>query len=201
MNTRKFLLVTAGLLVIFLAAVLANLDSGEEAFAAQVQAERAQLLKAWQNPGNDKSPIPQSERAGLVIPHYPPALQWRAEAELKTDAALPQLPDVAGWVHFQLQGKALQLLAFRERATGPDALFIPFYDATTGRTTYGGGRYLNARVRKDGCLTLDFNNAYNPYCVYDPARYGSCPLPPAQNRLPLAIEAGQQLWKPRQAAY
>lgn len=196
MNTRKLLVVAGALLGVVLIFQVLSLDDGEAAFVEQTERERAQLLKAWKDPGNSKSPVPQAARATFELPHYAVSRAWRVEAELSEDTDVPKLPDVAGWLSFRLQGQTCRLLAFWERPTGPDALFIPFYDATTGKTTYGGGRYLNARLRKDGTVTLDFNQCFNPYCVFDPQRYGSCPLPPAENRLPFEVTAGQKLWQP-----
>lgn len=68
-------------------------------------------------------------------------------------------------------------------------LFLPFTDLTNGESTYGGGRYLDLEVPEGEVMEIDFNYAYNPYCVY---RYDgwSCPIPPDVNRLPVAIEAG-----------
>ena len=74
---------------------------------------------------------------------------------------------------------------------GENGLFVPFTDATSGRETYGGGRYLDLPERADGTYVLDFNAAYHPYCVYDPAY--SCPVPPPENRLALAVTAGERL--------
>ena len=70
-------------------------------------------------------------------------------------------------------------------------LFVPFLDATSGSETYGAGRYLDLEPEEDGTYELDFNFAYHPSCVYD-IRF-SCPLTPAENRLPLRIEAGERL--------
>ncbi len=77
-------------------------------------------------------------------------------------------------------------------------LFLPFADGTSGRTTYGAGRYLLDTVKgadlgtADGRLVLDFNFAYNPSCVYDPA--WTCPLAPAANRLPVDVRAGERVY-------
>ena len=71
------------------------------------------------------------------------------------------------------------------------AVFVPFLDATSGHETYGAGRYLDLEPEDDGTYSLDFNLAYHPSCVYD-VRF-SCPLTPAENRLPVRIEAGERL--------
>ena len=73
---------------------------------------------------------------------------------------------------------------------GPE-LFVIFADETNGRETYGAGRYLYAqKAGSDGITQLDFNKAYNPPCVFTP--YATCPFPPPQNKLSVAVTAGEQ---------
>jgi hypothetical protein len=93
-----------------------------------------------------------------------------------------------GYAEFTLAGKALRLDAVLE---GPDAeeLFIIFRDQTSGKETYGAGRFLYADLPKGGKVVLDFNKAYSPPCAFTP--YATCPLPPRQNRLPVRVEAGE----------
>lgn len=67
-------------------------------------------------------------------------------------------------------------------------LFLPFTDLTTGKESYGGGRYMDLEIPDGDLITLDFNRAYNPYCAYN-ARY-SCPLVPKVNHLEVEIRAG-----------
>jgi uncharacterized protein len=72
-----------------------------------------------------------------------------------------------------------------------DYLFLPFTDLTTGAESYETGRYIDLKTGDivDGKLTIDFNRCYNPYCAYR-AGY-SCPIPPKENALPVAIPAGE----------
>ncbi|WP_375435901.1 DUF1684 domain-containing protein [uncultured Hymenobacter sp.] len=100
-----------------------------------------------------------------------------------------------GELHFSFNGLPQHLTVYQslslQRTTGyEDYLFVPFTDQTNGHTSYGGGRYLDLRTSqiKNGQLILDFNRAYNPFCAYSSAY--SCPVPPAENRLTVAIEAG-----------
>jgi hypothetical protein len=101
-----------------------------------------------------------------------------------------------GWVEFEVAGTACRLSVFwlNEYSGG---LFIPFRDATSGRESYGGGRYLWDSAKgadlgvEEGGMVLDFNYAYHPSCVYD-AKW-SCPLAPQENWLPVSIEAGERL--------
>jgi uncharacterized protein (DUF1684 family) len=72
-------------------------------------------------------------------------------------------------------------------------LFFIFRDRTAGKTTYPAARFLYADPPVDGRVILDFNKAYNPPCVFTP--YATCPLPPPENRLPIAVEAGELMYK------
>ncbi len=82
-------------------------------------------------------------------------------------------------------------LHFSTRKDYKDYLFMPFRDATSGKETYGGGRFLDARIPKNDTLLIDFNLNYNPYCAYS-ERY-SCPIPPAENTLKVSILAGEKI--------
>ncbi len=92
---------------------------------------------------------------------------------------------------FEIDGQALRLHAYRFDGSAEGSLFVPFQDATSGTETYGAARYLDLEVEDDGRVILDFNLAYHPYCAYN-EQY-SCPLPPAENRLPVRIEAGERM--------
>lgn len=91
--------------------------------------------------------------------------------------------------HFEISidGRALTLQAYQQR--GSEALFVPFRDQTSGKETYGAGRYLDLHLEHGDEVDLDFNLAYNPYCAYSDAY--SCPFPPPENWLPVAIRAGE----------
>ena len=98
---------------------------------------------------------------------------------------------------FKLKDKALQLTVYRSIALAKmdaykDYLFLPFTDATNGAATYGGGRYIDLSTTdfKGSTLVLDFNKAYNPYCAFGGGY--SCPKPPDENRLDIAVEAGEK---------
>jgi uncharacterized protein (DUF1684 family) len=87
----------------------------------------------------------------------------------------------------QVDGEPTQVTLY---ASGnSDELFVPFRDATSGRESYGAGRYLDVHAHGDD-VTIDFNYAYNPTCAYDPS--WSCPLPPAENWLKVPIRAGEK---------
>jgi uncharacterized protein (DUF1684 family) len=98
-----------------------------------------------------------------------------------------------GRLEFDLEGQTLRLTAFLPPSDEPlhgNRLFVPFRDKTSGKETYGAGRYLDLNKRASDEYVLDFNRAYNPYCAYSP--YYSCPLPPGENNLPVEIRAGEK---------
>ena len=84
-------------------------------------------------------------------------------------------------------------MAVYEHEPDLDYVFVPFRDATTGNETYAGGRYLEPELSKDGKLVLDFNDAYLPWCAYSDR--WTCSLPPIENWLTVAIEAGEKNYK------
>jgi hypothetical protein len=95
-----------------------------------------------------------------------------------------------GVVEFEVDGRPLALTAFNGRA--PGSLHILFTDATSGVTTYAANRSLQLQAPDSGgTVLLDFNRAANLPCAY--TQFATCPLPPAENRLPVAVEAGEQI--------
>jgi hypothetical protein len=90
-------------------------------------------------------------------------------------------------IEFEVDGAQAALTVYRDPASGE--MFLPFQDANAGGETYGAGRYLEPEEMPDGTLLVDFNFAYNPYCAYNEA--WSCPIPLPENRLRLAIRAGE----------
>lgn len=175
---------------------------------AQAVAEfQHQLNHEFADPA--ESPLSAAERAAFKgLPFYPVnEAYWVAARLVRDTTALPfamptstnQLPQYRkyGELHFELNGQPLRLavyqsLALLQKPGFADYLFVPFTDLTNGHGSYHGGRYLDLRIPPAGTtrLALDFNRAYNPSCAYSPAY--SCPIPPAENRLPLAIPAGVQ---------
>jgi uncharacterized protein len=134
------------------------------------------------------------------IPHYPIDTAWRlvARFEPAEPGETLRLPDVLGDVDDVAPPGTVVLsiggVEHRIRAIdgGEGQLWLVFGDATNGDTTYGGGRFVYTEPpRADGTVTVDFNRAYNPPCVFSP--YATCPLPPAENRLTIRIEAGELL--------
>ncbi len=156
--------------------------------------------------GQTGSPIPPAERADFTgLPYYPvdPALRFEdrtlepyagdepSDFQIPTSDGRLRPAHRSGTFGFELDGVEHRLTAYTFDGADDEAVFVPFIDATSGTETYGAGRYLDIDREDDGTYALDFNLAYHPSCVYDP-RY-SCPLTPAENRLPVRIEAGERL--------
>jgi uncharacterized protein (DUF1684 family) len=100
---------------------------------------------------------------------------------------------------FVLKGKPMQLTLYRNIALlklpeYKDYLFLPFTDDTNGTTTYAGGRYIDLSVKdiNGNSIVIDFNRAYNPYCAFSGGY--SCPKPPDENHMQIAVEAGEKLF-------
>ncbi len=117
------------------------------------------------------------------------------EASFKMKTTTSRLPEYVkyGELSFTLKGKELKLDIYQNLELindegYEDYLFLPFLDETNGIETYGGGRYIDARIPERNIMTINFNEAYNPYCAYND-KY-SCPVVPRQNYLRVRVEAG-----------
>ena len=94
-----------------------------------------------------------------------------------------------GVVEFSLLGQTLRLRPFTTR---PKRFYFVFRDASSGQETYEAARFLYADLLDDGTTVLDFNQAYNPPCAFNP--YTTCPIPIRENRLPIKILAGEKAY-------
>lgn len=133
------------------------------------------------------------------IPCYPVDKAWLVEATVSFEdtsrsiniqniIGLNSATKIAATINFSIGTESFKLFAI---PGGPDSYFLIFSDETTGAETYGGGRYLYPpKEDSEGKTILDFNKAYNPPCVFTP--YATCPLPPEENHVPIAITAGEQ---------
>jgi len=147
------------------------------------------------------SPLTSAQKAEFEGLNYFPAnedLRFELEVEpyddqqqIKMQTSTGDLRDFIryGRLHFSIEGQETSLTVYANQ----HGFFIPFVDAQAGKETYGAGRYLDPELTEDGKLVLDFNLAYNPYCAYN--EMYSCPIPPAENRLAVAIKAGEKNFK------
>ena len=149
--------------------------------------------------GGDKKfmqfyPVNKSYR---VVAKFKPSAsgEWLT---FKTSGTKNKVFKLYGTLSFLLKGKTCELNLYQsqELTTNPEYknyLFLPFTDLTTGKETYGSGRYLDLTTTEieKGKLVLDFNKAYNPYCA-DVSGVYNCPVPPKENALPVAVKAGEK---------
>jgi uncharacterized protein (DUF1684 family) len=116
--------------------------------------------------------------------------------DMPTSTARKPIYRAYGIVTFELAGKTHQLtlyqnMSLKKQKEYKNYLFLPLRDGTSGKETYGGGRYLDINIPESNTIILDFNRLYNPYCVYSD-RY-SCPIPPKENYISLPINAGEKV--------
>jgi len=146
----------------------------------------------------------RSEREFRGLSYFAPDRRYAVEAkvERQDDTGTVTMPTTLkleksyrryARLKFTVAGRAAELSAYKPVGAPAGFLFIPFRDSTNGQSTYGGGRYIDAQEPAGDTLLLDFNQAYNPMCNYSAAY--NCPIPPAENRLRIAIEAGQKTYE------
>lgn len=127
-----------------------------------------------------------------IDPSYRVTARFRPDTRPQTLTVLNTFNDVTtytseGVVEFELQGQTVRLRPFTTR---PRRLYFVFRDASSGHETYGTGRFLYSDLLDNGTTVLDFNEAYNPPCAFNP--YTTCPIPLKENALPVEILAGER---------
>ncbi|NUO00972.1 MAG: DUF1684 domain-containing protein [Saprospiraceae bacterium] len=155
---------------------------------------------------NERSPLKNKEDL-KALRFYEPDERYRVEATVEVlEGEEPfDMATYAGTtkpyiryarLKFELLGQQLELTLYRnlqlvKMPQYRDHLFLPFMDATNGEATYGGGRYMDFKITDiaAGKMTIDFNKAYNPWCAFSDGY--QCPIPPFDNHLGVAIEAGE----------
>lgn len=200
MTTRRL----CAVFVVFMALVIAQACTsggapGDDAEYVQgLLAARAAKDAEFRSSGE---PIPRDRvDQFLPLPYFPPDPEYMVPASFTpaTEKIVAEMPTSTGTIRrtarlgvlqFTLKGQQLSLAAFSEEDM--NRLFVPFSDLTSGTETYPAGRYIDLNRTPTGIYILDFNKAYHPYCYYN-ITY-ECPYPPAENRLPLPVRAGERL--------
>ena len=132
------------------------------------------------------------------IDNYSIDASWKVDAEweeydspssvlLKNQVGMDIEYEIKGVLKFDLKGESY---ALEPVATGEEDLFIMFYDKTSGKETYGSGRYIYVKRPENNKTFIDFNKAFNPPCVY--TEFATCLFPHKKNRLPISITAGEK---------
>ena len=150
---------------------------------------------------SEESPFHDANVEFAGLNYYPPDLTFKVAARfepvestevvsLATNDGKTQDYLTYGYASFVLNDTTSRVLILEN--VEEEKLFLPFGDATSAGTTYGGGRYLDIQHGGGKTIILDFNKAYNPYCAYIPSF--SCPLPPRENLISVAIPAGEKIY-------
>jgi uncharacterized protein (DUF1684 family) len=146
------------------------------------------------------SPLtPEQQREFIGLNYFPdnPALRLEVSVtefqpqdviQMATSTGAAQTYRRYGRFEFTVDGQPAALTIYR----ADHGFFLPFADALAGSETYGAGRYLEPEPLGGGRFSVDFNLAYNPYCAYN--ENWSCPLTPAENRLKVAVRAGEKVF-------
>lgn len=187
--------------VIFL--FLISFGAAAQSYKRSIKKFQKELDQSYADPSS--SPLPPEKINGFEgLPYFPIDESYQVVAKFQKLPASTlytfktsdnQLRDYERYALavFSLDGREYQLTLYKSTAKKitpgyENSLFLPFTDHTTGKETYGGGRYMDVKIPEGDEIVLDFNRAYNPYCAYSD-RY-SCPLPPKENDLSAAIQAG-----------
>jgi len=180
-------------------------------FAQKDSAELLKEIKHFQDDLNkeyknaETSPLPKEMRESFSGLHFFPIdLHYVVIAKFVRTSnerifAMPTSGNITkryikyGEAQFTLKGKEYKLNIYQSvdlasQRKYRDYLFIPFRDATSGKETYGGGRYIDLTIPRSDTVVINFNMAYHPYCAYTEGY--NCPIPPRENSLPVKIEAG-----------
>jgi uncharacterized protein (DUF1684 family) len=185
--------------VIAVACAPKPLSEGE--YLRRIAAARAAKDAAFKT---QSEPVPETLKSSLlplayysIDPKYDVAAALMPSGDdtprpmVYSDGAVRNVRKV-GTLKFLLNGQELRLGAFVEVGAPEHSLFVPFGDLTNRTDTYPSGRMMDVERTANGIYDLDFNEAYNPSCYYSPTSY-SCPIPPNENRLPLAVPAGERI--------
>lgn len=176
-------------------------ENRTQKYLAEIQEERRDKNTFMRH--DDQSPLSGEQKEVFSSLNYfepDPAYRIEARAEENEEKDLLVLPTSDnkqkpfkkwGYAVFELEGQEHRLLLLQPAfSANYEGLFLPFTDATSANETYGAGRYLDLELPKNKKVILDFNRAYNPYCAYSDEH--SCPFPPEENMLAVAIRAGEK---------
>ncbi|WP_448529605.1 DUF1684 domain-containing protein [Raineya sp.] len=197
----KFLLFLVAIIALALIVFVVVSDQNDtQAYIQKIETEREQRNQTFKI--SAESPIAKRD-SFQGLQYFPPNPDWRIKARVEyikngkpiaiamtKSEPQPYLP--YAYAYFNYQGKEYKLMLLHK--TGDKFLFLPFYDASNGKETYKGGRYINnVAFPKGEQIVLDFNYATNPYCVYNDDY--TCPIPPKENKLDFPILAGEKMYQ------
>lgn len=162
-----------------------------------VRSEKEEYMKT-----SIESPFKNSSEPFTGLNYFPANLDYKVKAKIEqietksylnltTSSGRSEKYLKYAYAKFELKGQEMKLLLLKKaNGSKKEPIFTAFADDTSGKSTYGAGRYLDLSFKNATRIDLDFNLAYNPYCAYNDSF--SCPFPPSENILPVSIEAGEK---------
>lgn len=184
-----------GIGLIFVLAAIYSLTMNQQDYSSELKEKRAAYKESLLN--LEESPI-----ANLTdfddFRYFEPDEKWKLFVDFESSPSEQTFPmtmtdksitsiNMVGFAIFTIGEKEYRLMLFDEG----EHYLLPFTDATNGKETYGGGRYINVPKTSNNKLLVDFNEAHNFYCVYNDNFV--CPVPPSENDIDARIEAGEKV--------
>ncbi|MFN3760033.1 MAG: DUF1684 domain-containing protein [Algoriphagus aquaeductus] len=201
MKSSHILIGVVSLVILVAIGYMFTAAESPEAYVEKIEKERERQFKFIRF--NIESPLTEEQKKdfkSLTFYEINPSYRVKARLVPIESKKVREVPLTDGsrekyiehsFAEFELGGKTNKLLLLQSiKETDMRNFFLAFADETSGRETYGGGRFLNVRQDGKNSITIDFNLAYNPYCAYNPDY--ACPLPPKENLMTIAIEAGEK---------
>jgi hypothetical protein len=184
-----------GIAVIFAFAAIYSLTMRQEDYNSEVLSKR----ESYKNNLVEMKNSPVANIEGFsAFRYFDPKEKWKLFVDFESSPSEETFPmtmtdqsiesiKMVGFAVFSIEGKEYKLMLFDEG----EHYLLPFSDATNGKETYGGGRYINVPKTSNNKLEIDFNEAHNFYCVYN--MNFVCPVPPSENKVDFRIDAGEKV--------
>ena len=176
-------------------------DTSNLSYYERIDSLRAAQAKFYKK--DEESPFVKQKEKFKGLKYFAPDSSFRVSARvesvpmgevfnLKTSDGRNRNYKEVARLFFKLAGEQQELMLLQ--SMDKEHYFLPFFDQTSAESTYGAGRYLEVDYSgTESEITLDFNRAYNPYCAY--VKGYSCPVPPSENMISVAVEAGEKIYK------
>lgn len=199
--TKKIIYILAGLIAFVIIGYSFGIFSGDEGYIKTIEKHRQDRHTFFKR-GSESPLTDVDKRKFNGLNYYPVDPEMRVNARLtpfqnQTSMVIPTSDNKEktyirfAFAEFELKKQMHKVLLLKAvDDENPNAVFLAFSDSTSGDETYGGGRYLDLETSSNSRIIIDFNKAYNPFCVFNDTY--SCPFPPKENHLNIAIRAGEK---------